>query len=154
MRLRPFDVEDLLKIDPQPSQAGVLDARQRERILSESVKRGPCWTYPDGDRIVAIGGLGMVHDTWATAWTILAADIGWHMVGLTRAVRSVLHTAAVELGPDGRIDMHVDPQSLDSIRWAAMLGFVGPEAWLERAMPGCSRALTIWRYDPQEAGRG
>lgn len=148
--LRTFDPMDLVQMEVQPSQA--LDTAGRERILKDSARRGPCWTYEAGGRVLAVGGLAMLHPAWATAWTILAGDIGARMVGLTRAVSLIVRDASARLGPDGRLDMHVDPQSVASVRWAIMLGF-GPEAYLERALPG-GRALTVWLYKSEGSAGG
>lgn len=149
MKVRPFIEEDIWRIWPQPSQ--FLDDEGRARILAESVPRGPCSTFLASDgRVLAIGGFVDLHAGWATAWTILAADIGAGMVGLTRATRAVLHNRSWNMGPKARIDMHVDPLSLPSVRWAMVLGF-RQEAWLARALPD-GRAMGVWIYERGQRG--
>lgn len=142
MMLRPFTDDDIWRIDPQPSQS--LDDEARARIVGESVPRGPCWTFEASDgRVLGVGGFIMLHPGWATAWTILAADIGAGMVGLTRAARQVIaglqRSASVP-----RIDMHVDPASFASVWWAQMLGFE-QDAILPRALPD-GRDMGVWSY--------
>lgn len=142
--LRAFVPKDIERIVPQASQ--LLDAEGRARIVGQSVPRGPCWTYEGGDgRVLCIGGFAHVHGEWATAWTILADDIGAAMVGLTRAVRQQLHGHAC-----ARIDMHVDPAHLPGARWAALLGF-RMEAWLERALP-MGRPMGVWLFERENHG--
>lgn len=149
MKLRPFIDEDIWRIVPQPSQA--LDDEGRTRILAESVPRGPCWTFEASDgRVLGIGGFVMLHARWATAWTILAADIGAGMVGLTRWVRATVAAKQRQLGEDGRIDMHVDPESFASVWWARMLGF-RLDAILPRALPD-GRDMGVWSYQGGECG--
>jgi RimJ/RimL family protein N-acetyltransferase len=139
MRLRPFTDDDIWRIVPQSSQA--LDDEGRARILGESVPRGPCWTVLATDgRVLGIGGFVFLHAGWATAWTILAADIGAAMVGLTRMVRFVLLGMHMP-----RIDMHIDPASLASVRWAMALGF-RQDAILARALPD-GRDMGVWLYE-------
>lgn len=143
MKLRPFSDSDIWRIQPQPSQA--MGEAERWRILRESVPRGPCWTFLSSDgRVLAIGGFVRLHAGWLTAWTILAADIGAGMVGLTRAVARML--AQVAGDPDvARVDMHVDPENVASVLWAQMLGF-RLDAILPRALPG-GRDMGVWSYE-------
>lgn len=146
MTLRPLIDDDIFEIEPQASQ--LLGSVERWRILRESVPRGPCWAYVGKGRILGIGGFIELHAGWATAWTILATDIGTGMVGLTRAVRQTL--AAMQARSGGRIDMHVDPRSIESVRWATMLGF-RMEAWLARAQPN-GEDMAVWLYEGGQRG--
>lgn len=149
MMLRPFIDEDIWRIDPQPMQA--LGTADRRRILADSVPRGPCFTFEASNGcVLGIGGFVKLHDHWATAWTILAADIGAAMVGLTRAVRRELQVQQNLMGALARIDMHVDPESFASVWWATMLGF-RQDAILPRALPD-GRDMGIWSY--QGGARG
>lgn len=151
MTLRPFEAMDILDIVPQASQA--LETEARERILNGPAKQGPCWTYEGRDgRIVAVGGLVFIHDAWATAWTVLAQDIGAAMVGLTRAVADVLRAQADKMDEWGCIDMQVDPSRVESVRWAMLLGF-RQEAWLDRRIPQ-GKPMTIWLYQGDRDGPG
>lgn len=148
MSLRPFIDDDIWRIDPQASQP--LDDEGRARILAQSVPRGPCFTFEASDgRVLGIGGFVELHPGWLTAWTILAADIGAAMVGLTRAVRGVL--ATMQHRHDGlRIDMHVDPASFASVWWATLLGF-RQDAILTRALPD-GRDMGVWIYERERNG--
>lgn len=143
--LSVFKPEDIDAIVPQDSQS--LNAAGRARIVDQAVPRGPCWTARNGEgRIIAVGGFVFTHAGWATAWTILAKGIGAAMPGLTRAVRAEL--AAVQAA---RVDMHVDPESVASIRWAMMLDFQ-LEAVFAAALPD-GRDMGIWRYEGMKNGR-
>ncbi len=149
MMLRPFSGSDIWRLDPQPSQA--MDEQARHRILAESVPRGPCFTFLGSDgRVLGIGGFIKLHASWATAWTILAADIGTAMVGLTRATRKEVQAQQNLMGAAARIDMHVDPESFQSVWWATLLGF-RQDAILPRALPD-GRDMGVWSY--QGGARG
>lgn len=142
--LREFTPDDLWRIVPQAAQA--MDRAARERIVSESVPRGPCWTACErSGRIVGVGGFVYVHPQWATAWTILAERIGTAMPGLTRAVAQRLRAE-----PAARIDMHVDPAQPASARWARLLGF-RLECWMDRALPD-GRDMAVWLYEGEYHG--
>jgi hypothetical protein len=148
MMMRPLMEDDVFEIEPQASQP--LGSAERWRILRESVPRGPCWACVGGGRVLGIGGFIRLHPGWATAWTILAADIRAHMVGLTRQTRAILQQAQRDMGARGRIDMHVDPGSIPSVRWADMLGFT-QEAWLARALPD-GGDMAVWIYEGKHRG--
>lgn len=139
--LRIFEAVDLWHIEPQPTQA--LSDADRVRILHDAVPRGPCWTYESGGGVLAVGGFCLMHAGWATAWTILGQKIGAAMVGLTRAVSAQLRVQQQAM-PGGRIDMHIDPAHINSIRWAGTLGFER-DAWLGRALPD-GRDMAVWLY--------
>lgn len=136
--LRPFHASDLTGFVPQPLQP--LDKASTATLL-EHAARGPVWTACNRDgRVIAVGGFSYVHPEWATAWTVLGAQIGLAMPALTRAVLRTLRSQTAR-----RIDMHVVPEDFNSTRWAAMLGF-RLEAMISAARPD-GGAMGVWRYE-------
>lgn len=97
---------------PQQAQAHEVDEQ------SLAGPWGQAWTATAYGVPICCGGLMGVWEGRCYAWTLLDRDAGPHMVGLTRAIRSLLDAAQWR-----RIEMAVDAEFETGARWAVLLGF-------------------------------
>jgi hypothetical protein len=105
-----FEREHLAQIKPQAAQLHEMDP------VDSPV--GLVWTALAGGRPVCCGGLQEIWAGRAYAYALLAADVGPHMLSLTRAIRFLLDAASF-----ARIEMVVERDFAPGQRWAELLGF-------------------------------
>ena len=79
---------------------------------------GPAYSLVDGDVVFASAGFIPQWDNRALAWALISAEVGQHMVALTRGVRR-----ALTLHHYRRVETSVACDFEQAHRWAKMLGF-------------------------------
>jgi len=127
-----FRAEHVRQLRAQPAQVRELNAD------TLATPYGQAWTAMVADVPMACAGIVEVWTGRSYCWALLSADVGPHLLALTRAIRSRL--AALPLR---RVEMAVDAGFAPGCRWAEMLGFVretprpmrsylpnGRDAWL------------------------
>lgn len=118
MEIVPFKAEHIMQLQLQPRQGAFFYddySPEHGRLLEQ---HGEGYTAIVDGRPVACAGM---VDQWrgrALAWALIGADAGPHFVRITRAVRRALDMAEWR-----RIEMQVDAEHGEAIRWARMLGF-------------------------------
>lgn len=118
MHIVPFEAEHISGLQLQPAQRKFGDALNPEyaRALASA---GNGWTAVVDGVPVACAGLVEQWEGRALAWALLSDNIGpSRFVRVTRAVRRFLDMADYR-----RIEMQVDADHAQAIRWAEMLGF-------------------------------
>lgn len=108
---------DVLAIRVQPSQAGALAFFERPDA-ADVMALGPSYAAWDGLRCIAAAGLTPKWEGVATAWTILSADAGPHLLAVTKRCRAMLDAA-----PFRRIEATAACDFPPAGRWLAQLGF-------------------------------
>ena len=114
-------------IEQQEAQSVERGTMATADLAAHALPRGPAWTIVANGRIVFVGGFIEHGPHWATAWAILAKNIGAALRPVTQAVR-----AQVAAAPYGRVDMYIDPEFEQSVRWAAHIG-MAQESVMRRA---------------------
>lgn len=118
MRIVPFEPEHLSQLLLQPSQA-MLQPTLKDPSYGPSLKAGgPAYSLIVDDVVLAAGGLIPQWENRAVAWALIAAEVGPHMVSLTRAVKR-----AFSLHHFRRVETSVACDFEQGHRWARMLGF-------------------------------
>jgi len=112
IELIPLEHHHLRLIRPQAAQLSEVD----EQSLSGPT--GTAWTATADGVPMVCGGIIPVWEGRGYAWTLIDRDAGPHMLGLTRAIRSLLDRAAWR-----RLEMAVDADFEAGARWAVLLGF-------------------------------
>lgn len=113
-RVAPFEAKHLSMMVPQPRQKLPPD-EHREALESPF---GYAWTGFVDDRPVACAGVVELWRDRGQAWALLDVTAGRHMMRITRAIRHQLDAL-----PFRRIEMAVDVDFPEAIRWALLLGF-------------------------------
>ncbi len=112
---------DVVPLTPELLRAIVPQNQQRlpvEHAEALAAPKGNAYAaLVDGQPVAAAG----VVELWtgrAHAWALIGEDAGPHMLHITRATRSFLDRL-----PCRRVEMAVDAEFPQAIRWACMLGF-------------------------------
>lgn len=113
----PMTAEHVRGLMPQPLQSFESPA-DRVDFAMEYAAAGPAFAAIAGDSVICVGGTVQVWPGRGIAWSLIAANAGPYMVGLTRAVRRVLEAPAYR-----RLEMCVDAEHEAAARWARLLGF-------------------------------
>lgn len=117
MEIVPFKAEHIFALRLQAQQAhhhGVLNHEYAHALEA----CGGSYTAIVNGRPVACAG---IVEQWAhrgLAWALIGEDAGRHFVAITKAVRRMLDIAHFH-----RIEMQVNCEFPQAIRWAQMLGF-------------------------------
>lgn len=106
--------ELLLSIEPQPMQRMTAEVE----AIAYAAPFGTAWAALFDGRPVLAAGLVEFWPGRAYAWALLSADAGPLLLPLTRAIRSELDRV-----PCRRVEMAVDAEFPQAIRWAQLLGF-------------------------------
>lgn len=129
MQIIPFQADHVQAINLQMAQRR-FDSAFKPEYARALQAAGNAYTAIDGDEPVACCGLVEQWEGRALAWALLAENIGpGRFVRVTRAVRRFLDMADYR-----RIEMQVDAEHAQAIRWAQMLGFE-VEAMLRAFLP-------------------
>jgi len=112
----PFKLEHLKNIKLQSAQAGILDNIEPYGAYVEASDFG--FTAMDGDEVVACAGIIKMWEGRGHAWALLSDNIGGRFVQLHRAVKRALAMSGYK-----RIEMVVDADFAEGLKWAHMLGF-------------------------------
>lgn len=123
----PADPVHLHLIRPQEAQSVERGTLSPAALATSALPLGPAWAATHAGRVVFVGGFIEHHAKWATAWALLAEGIGPALWPVTKAVR-----AQVAASPYRRVDMYIDPEFEQSVRWAAHIGMRH-----ESVMMGC-----------------
>lgn len=107
----PFERHHARLIVPQPAQ-------ESEAALQVQAPEGPAWTAVVDGLPVACAGFVPVWVGRAYAWALLGADVGPHLLAVTRAIRCRLACSGFR-----RVEMAVDCEFANGRQWARMLGF-------------------------------
>lgn len=107
----PFERHHARLIVPQPAQ-------EAEAALQVEAPEGPAWTAVVDGLPVACAGFVPVWVGRAYAWALLGADVGPHLLAVTRAIRCRLASSGFR-----RVEMAVDCEFANGRQWARMLGF-------------------------------
>lgn len=107
----PFERHHARLIVPQPAQ-------EAEAALQVEAPDGPAWTAVVDGLPVACAGFVPVWVGRAYAWALLGADVGPHLLAVTRAIRCRLACSGFR-----RVEMAVDCEFANGRQWARMLGF-------------------------------
>lgn len=132
-------VEHFNRLRVQPAQrahAALLTDAAYQRALVEA---GGYAGLVDDGAVLAVAGLIDQGGGRALAWSWLGEGIGAQFVALDRIVRRQLEAAAYR-----RVEMIVDPQNANAVRWARLLGFQC-EASLRSWFPNGGPALLFAR---------
>jgi len=116
MQVRVFHMEHLKAMRLQPSQAH--RAAELTPEVLEFIAGMEAYTALVDDRPLACCGLLPFHPGRSLAWAFIAEDVGTHLLGVTKAVRTFL-----DLRAPRRVEMYVDAGFEPGERWARMLGF-------------------------------
>lgn len=113
----PYADGDIDALHVQPLQADALCERQ---WFDVALAGGPVWTIrADDGRVLWIGGFLIAAENHASAWCLLAENVGAAMVAITRICRALVDGAQWQ-----RLDMAIRRDIPVSVRWAGQLGFV------------------------------
>lgn len=104
----------LQQIEPQQHQR--LPEDQHAAALLNPVGAARCALF-HGKPIAAAGVVELWRDR-GYAWALLGVDAAPHLLPITREIRSFLDAL-----PCRRVEMAVDPEFPQALRWARMLGF-------------------------------
>lgn len=108
----PFERAHLAQLKPQAAQA-------HELLEAEPPPDGAmAWSAFDERECLACAGLVELSPHRAYAFALLSANVGPHLLALTRAIHFRLDRA-----PFARIEMAVDHNFAAGCKWARMLGF-------------------------------
>lgn len=107
----PFERHHARLIVPQQAQ-------EAEAALQIEAPDGPAWTAVVDGLPVACAGFVPVWIGRAYAWALLGADVGPHLLAVTRAIRCRLASSGFR-----RVEMAVDCEFANGRQWARMLGF-------------------------------
>lgn len=99
-------------IRPQDAQVAEVTADS----LAGPIGKG--WTAVADGVPICCGGVMPVWEGRGYCWTLIDRDAGPHMLGLTRAIRSLLDRSGWR-----RLEMAVDAEFEAGARWAVLLGF-------------------------------
>lgn len=117
MDIVPFKVEHLQAIKLQAAQSdaitGLGDAESIYLECSEFA-----FSALEGDRVIACAGIIKLWEGRGHAWALLSGDIGNRFVAIHRAVKR-----AIDVSGYRRVEMDVDGDHKEAIKWAHMLGF-------------------------------
>lgn len=119
MHIVPFEAEHALRLTLQYAQA-MVDSEQIKPAYAQALEHaGGGWTAIDDGEVIACAGMVEQWQGRALAWAMLSGDIGpMRFMRVSRAVRKALGMAQYR-----RIEMQVDADHPQAIRWAQMLGF-------------------------------
>lgn len=136
MIIRDTVPEDFDRIELQPYQIG-LTAQ-----MAEGEKHDLCMeftkTVEADDKIIAIGGFEQQpHGHRVTAWALLSIHVAPYMVGITRAVRRVIHGVGCP-----RVEATIWTEFHAARRWVMMIG-MEYEATLRKYLPE-GRDAEMW----------
>lgn len=112
----PFKLEHLKKIKLQKAQGGILENIEPYAAFVEQSDFG--FTAMDGDEVVACAGIIKMWEGRGHAWALMSDSIGHRFVQLHRAVKRGLAMTNFK-----RIEMVVDADFAEGLKWAHMLGF-------------------------------
>lgn len=130
MHIVPFQAEHARTIALQHAQAVVDMGRNSFEDAALLERYGGGFTAIDNGQVIACAGLAEQWQGRMLAWAMLAGDIGPHrFVRVTRAIRRALDLAQCD-----RIEMQVDADHPQAIRWAQTLGFE-VESRMRRFLP-------------------
>lgn len=120
MRLEPLTVEHAAALEPQAAQSDLLPEARVAMVMAQA-QCGPCAAVlTEAGQVLLIGGVitdaGWPHR--AIGWTVLSRHAGPNMRQLTRIVTAWLDGLGF-----ARLEMYVDAQFPQGVRWARMLGF-------------------------------
>lgn len=104
-------------IQPQEAQSVERGTIATAELATHALPRGPAWAILANGRVIFVGGFIEHGAHWATAWAILAQGIGPLLRPVTRTV-----AAYVAAAPYARVDMYIDPEFEQSVRWAKHIG--------------------------------
>jgi len=149
MRIRPFRPTDIVAIEQQASQRGVLGIYEPQVSLRHGYEleaMGPAYTAEiAGGRVLAVAGLGEVFlDRQATAWAIFAE--GWWAAVDRRAVVRALR-AGLQTAPFARIEVLARMARPAEIRFLEFIGFTR-RAVLEQWGPRSEAVMLLDRLGP------
>lgn len=113
----PADPVHLHLIVPQEAQSVANGSLSPSDLARQALPFGPAWAAIHNGRVVFVGGFIERAPHWATAWAILSEGIGLAFLAVTKAVREHIRAA-----PYARVDMFIDPEFEQSVRWAAHIG--------------------------------
>lgn len=118
MHIIPFQADHVLQLHLQKMQASKFDEINVPEYGMALEKCGGSYTAIVDGRPIACAG---IVEQWAhrgLAWALLGEESGQHFVAITRAVKRMLAIAHYH-----RIEMHVNAEFPQAMRWAEMLGF-------------------------------
>lgn len=130
MHIVPFEAEHALKIVLQRAQALVDHGRRDEDYARALEQVGGGYTAIDNGEVIACAGMVEQWPGRALAWAMLTDDLGpMRFVRVSRAIRR-----ALDMAQWNRIEMQVDADHPQAIRWAELLGFE-VESKMRRFLP-------------------
>lgn len=117
MDIVPFQVEHLKRINLQSSQ---MDAFVRLGDAEEAYLNASQYAFTalDGDEVVACAGIVDIWQGRGQAWALMSDSIGVRFVKVHRAVKR-----ALDLYEHRRVEMIVDADFAEGLKWAELLGF-------------------------------
>lgn len=117
MDIVPFQVEHLKRINLQSSQ---MDAFTRLGDAEEAYLNASQYAFTalDGDEVVACAGIVDIWQGRGQAWALMSNSIGVRFVKVHRAVKR-----ALDLYEHRRVEMIVDADFAEGLKWAELLGF-------------------------------
>lgn len=127
---RPFEAEDLWRIDVQERHRWVLEAVQRRPLITGAMENTWSWTALEGSTVLSC--VGAVD---SEIWAFLARDLRRHMVPITRYGRMMMDAHVAVVGP---LWAHIDPAYHNAVRWAELGRMRRVDGWL-------------WVYDARSA---
>lgn len=118
MNIIPFEAEHLRALNLQAAQRKFDDEFMPDHARALEMA-GNAYTAMDGGVPIACSGIVEQWEGRALAWAMLADDIGGQrFVRVHRAVRRF-----IDVAPYRRIEMQVDAEHAQAVRWARLLGF-------------------------------
>jgi len=100
----------------EPWHLDMIEAQDAQKDVVTSDVGGTAFTLIDG-RILACYGAVKIWDGRWMAWAVLSRYAGEKMLSVTRHVKNVMKQA------DGRLEIIVESDFTEGMRWAKMLGY-------------------------------
>lgn len=141
MRVEPFKVEHLQRMDVQEAQRYLLPYVNWDGV--RHLENEWAKTVFDGERVLLCGGLAPLPGSRAVVWAYFGNDAGRKMVWLVRAIWAFLQNA-----PFRRIEAFVDTEFDAGHRLMQLLGFEleTPRKRAHRVDGGDSAEYVLLRY--------
>lgn len=119
IQIVPLKPEHILGLKVQQVQSAMVNyitPKFAQEMCSEVA--GPKCACIDGDEVLGVAGIVQMHDTRGYAWSILGTGFRRGFKTIHRAILEQLDTCGFQ-----RVEMAVDCEHLEGIRWAQRLGF-------------------------------